>query len=236
MELNKIYNEDCLEFMNADGMEGVFDMIVTSPPYNFGGFDRNGRKSGYDTYSDDMPDEDYRKWIGRVLEGCARVLKPGGALYWNHKGKFQDHEYKAPFWVVDVCPLTFYQHIVWKYPSSPDVAKVKWYPRHEEIFMFTKGIPAYFNEEMAQLGDVWDISHMAKNEHPAPFPLRLAKRAIAASCPPDGIVYDPFMGSGTTALAAIENKVSFVGTEISQRYVNYANSRIGIIQAEPTLF
>ena len=49
MELNKIYKQDCIEFMNAEGMENSFDMIVTSPPYNFGGFNRNGRARNYDT-------------------------------------------------------------------------------------------------------------------------------------------------------------------------------------------
>ena len=103
-------------------------------------------------------------------------------MYWNHKGKFENHVYKHPFWVIDLCPIPLYQHIVWKYPSSPDVAKVKFYPRHEEIFMFSKGVPSYFDEEMAQIGDVWEISHMQKVEHPAPFPFNLARRCIRASC------------------------------------------------------
>ena len=219
------------------GVESAFDMIVTSPPYNFGGFNRNGRVRAYDTYSDDMPVEDYRRWIGKVLEGCARVLKEGGTLYWNHKGQWRDGEYKHPFWVIDLCPLRFRQHIVWKYPSSPDVAKNKFYPRHEEIFVFTKGEPAYFNEDMAAIGDVWEISHInQENKHPAPFPLNLARRAVSASCPKGGIVYDPFMGSGTTALAAIDQGVNFVGTEISPNYLAYAESRIGIAASEPTLF
>lgn len=230
MEKNTLYLSDCLEFMNKIGGE-QFDMIVTSPPYNFGGFNRNGRARSYDTYSDDMPEEAYRAWIGRVLAACANALKEGGTLYWNHKGQWRDHEYKHPFWVIDLCPLPLRQHIVWKYPSSPDVAKNKFYPRHEEIFVFCKGEP-YFNEEMAQIGDVWEINHFQENKHPAPFPFNLARRAIAASCPSGGCVYDPFMGSGTTALAAIDVGVDFVGTEISENYINYANKRIAVAKAE----
>lgn len=230
MELNKIYLADCVDFMNKIG-GGQFDTIVTSPPYNFGGFDRNGRKSGYDTYSDNMPENEYKEWIKKVLEGCAKVLKDGGTLYWNHKGQWRDKEYKHPFWVIDLCPLPLRQHIVWKYPSSPDVAKNKFYPRHEEIFVFTKG-EAFFNEDMAAIGDVWEIQHMQENKHPAPFPFNLARRAIAASCPPNGCVFDPFMGSGTTALAAIDVGRNFVGAEISPNYVSYANSRVLTAQQE----
>lgn len=206
-------------------------MIVTSPPYNFGGFNRNGRARNYDTYSDDMPEDAYRDWIKKVLISCSNSLKENGTLYWNHKGKWEDRVYKHPFWVIDLCPLPLRQHIVWKYPSSPDVGKNKFYPRHEEIFVFSKGEP-YFNEDLASIGDVWEISHIQENKHPAPFPFNLARRAIAASCPNNGIVYDPFMGSGTTALAAIDVGVDWVGTEISENYINYANRRIAVAQSE----
>ena len=203
MEVNRIYNQDCLEFL-ASVPSDTIDLVVTSPPYNFGGFSRNGRQRQYDTYSDNMPIQDYKDWIGKVLKECSRIIKKGGTIYWNHKGMFREHIYYPPFFVVELCPIQLYQHIVWKYPSSPDVAKVKFYPRHEEVFMFTKGQPQYFDEDMAKMGDVWEISHIQKNEHPAPFPLSLAKRCITASCPEQGLVFDPFMGSGTTAVATIQ--------------------------------
>lgn len=193
VEVNRIYNEDCLEWMKNVADESI-DLVVTSPPYNFGGFSRNGRERRYDTYSDDMPIDEYKAWIGRVLTECARILKKGGSIYWNHKGMFREHTYFPPFFVVDLCPIQLYQHIIWKYPSSPDVAKVKFYPRHEEIFWFSKGVPSFFDEEMAQLGDVWDISHIQKNEHPAPFPIQLVRRCIRASCPTGGGSFRPLYG------------------------------------------
>lgn len=218
------------------GVENEFDMIVTSPPYNFGGFNREGNKRTYDTYSDDMPDEDYKRWIKRVLDACAKALKPGGVLYWNHKGKYVDGTFYPPFFIIDLCELNLYQHIIWHNNGGPDVQPIKFFPRHEDIFLFSKGKPAYFNKDCAGLGDVWYIAHGYDKIHPAPFPLSLARRAISASCPPGGVVYDPFMGSGTTALAAIQEKVNFVGTEISERYINYANERIGVKKSELTLF
>ena len=59
-EGNKIYQMDCLDFLRQQEDE-QFDLIVTSPPYNYGGFSRNGRNKQYDTYSDDMPVEDYHR-------------------------------------------------------------------------------------------------------------------------------------------------------------------------------
>ena len=50
------------------------------------------------------------------------------------------------------------------------------------------------------------------------------------------MVYDPFMGTGTTAVAALEQKMDYIGSEISAEYVKYANDRIGLKQSEPSLF
>lgn len=77
MEWNKIYRGDCLKVME-EIPDASIDMVVTSPPYNFGGFSRNGRKSNYDSYSDDMPDDAYKDWIERVLLSLSRILKLGG--------------------------------------------------------------------------------------------------------------------------------------------------------------
>lgn len=80
MELNKIYRGDCLEVMSQFPDECI-DVVVTSPPYNFGGFSRNGRERHYDTYSDDMPENDYHNWIERVMLSLSRVLKRGGGQF-----------------------------------------------------------------------------------------------------------------------------------------------------------
>lgn len=234
-EGNKIYQMDCLKFLRQQDDE-QFDLIVTSPPYNYGGFSRNGRKKQYDTYSDDMPVEDYQKWIGEILTECARVLKQGGAMYWNHKGKFEDYQFKHCFWIIDKCPLYFAQHITWKFPASPDVAKIKWYPRKEDVFYFTKGKPKYFNEDMARITDVWDINHQEGNQHPAPFPISLAERCVLASTQKGDLVYDPFMGSGTTAIACVKNDRDYVGTEISEKYITMANKRIAVYASQTKLF
>ena len=62
--------------------------------------------------------------------------------------------------------------------------------------------------------------------HPAPFPEELPNRLIKLFSFTNDIVIDPFMGSGTTAIAAIKNNRNFVGYEINKEYINLANNRI----------
>ena len=84
---------------------------------------------------------------------------------------------------------------------------------------------------------VWRIHPKAQGiDHPCPFPITLAERLILSSCPPDGIVFDPFAGSGTTGIAAINAGRSFVGCEIDADYIKAARHRLAVHQSAPRLF
>jgi len=79
--------------------------------------------------------------------------------------------------------------------------------------------------------DVWDIPHVnanhkEKTSHPCQFPVGLVQRLIRALCPPEGLVLDPFAGSGTTAAAAVLEDRAFVGSEINHDYCDVAERRI----------
>lgn len=74
------------------------------------------------------------------------------------------------------------------------------------------------------LGDVWEISQEGKNKHPAPFPLMLIERIISSTNAK--IILDPFMGSGTTALAAKKLNRNFIGIDISPEYCEMACLRL----------
>ena len=232
----KLYLGDCLEVMKSMPDKSV-DLVVTSPPYNFGGFNRDGRKRQYSQYSDDLPDDVYKEFIKSVLVECARLVSDGGSIYWNHRGKIKDWQYYSPYWVIDACPIPLLQHIIWKFPSSAEVAKVKWYPRKEDIFFFSKGKPKYFNPEMAKLSDVWEINHECNFEydHPAPFPTQIPVRAITASTIIDATILDPFMGSGTTGVACVQTGRNFIGIEIDPTYFAIAERRIKEAQEQPRL-
>ena len=86
------------------------------------------------------------------------------------------------------------------------------------------------NPEGRNMRTVWSINTEPSGfEHCATFPLNLAKRMIKTGCPQGGIVIDPFMGTGTTAQAALELDRNFVGIDINPDYVKYSNDRIKTI-------
>ena len=75
-----------------------------------------------------------------------------------------------------------------------------------------------------RLGDVWEFPQEMKNKHPAPFPVALIERIISSTNA--GIILDPFMGSGTTAVAAKNLGRDFVGIEISPEYCEMSKERL----------
>ena len=74
------------------------------------------------------------------------------------------------------------------------------------------------------VGDVWEIKQENDNPHPAPFPVELIDRIIKSTSAK--IILDPFMGSGTTAIAAIKNNRNYIGIDISRHYCSMAKKRI----------
>ncbi len=87
------------------------------------------------------------------------------------------------------------------------------------------------------IGAVWDIpnvkaNHVEKTDHPCQFPIALARRLIVALCPEDGTAADPFLGSGTTAAAALLEKRDFIGCDISDKYTKLATARLQALASE----
>lgn len=79
-------------------------------------------------------------------------------------------------------------------------------------------------------GDVWDIPnvkarHVEKTGHPCQFPIALVRRLILSLCPLEGVVVDPYMGSGTTAIASLMLSRNFFGCDLEKRYVRVASAR-----------
>ena len=96
----------------------------------------------------------------------------------------------------------------------------------------------YFDREKSALRtSIWRMG-VDKNPHPAPFPIMMAKNIIACASPEGALIYDPFMGSGTTALATLDigGGRSYIGSEISEKYCTMAENRIKLQTAQLTLF
>lgn len=231
--INCIFREDCLETLR--GLEdNSIDLILTSPPFNKNWYTRHQkgksdvwkRHIGYDEYADCMPPEEYEKWQREILNECMRVLKPTGSIFYNHKDILSKGRTNHPKWIYDY-PL--HQIIVQDRGSSPMLDRRYFFALTEYYFWITKK-PTGFYFDKSKLEDdfkknVWHIGY-EKNPHPAPFNLRIADNIVRACCPENGIVYDPFMGSGTTAVAAVNNNRNWIGSEISEEYCKMADERI----------
>lgn len=247
MDLNIIYNEDCLATLSRMPDNSI-DLVVTSPPYNKGWYANknakqsdvwgglNGRKIAYDVYNDEMPPEDYENWQRTILSECMRVLKPTGSISYNHKDIIYNGLVVVPKWVYDY-PLR--EQIIWDRGSSPMIDPRYFMPINEWIYWIVKDPKkVHFDKERsAYRTNIWRIN-VEKNPHPAPFPLKLVNSIIASCTPPQGIIYDPFMGSGTTALSTLNvgGERSYIGSEISEAYIKMAQDRIDLFNSEPTLF
>ena len=231
--LNKIHCNDCITFMNKLPEKSI-SVIVTSPPYNLKNSTGNGMSNGsggkwenaqlikgYDDHGDNMPHDEYVKWQRDCLTAMMRILKDDGAIFYNHKWRVQDGLIQDRHDIVSGFPVR--QIIIWKRAGGINFNKGYFLPTYEVIYLIAK--PNFVLTPGAnKMTDVWEIPQVKGNEHPAPFPTELAQKCIYAS--PGGVVFDPFMGSGTTAIAALSYKRDFIGVEKSQKYCNMAENRI----------
>lgn len=249
MEINKIYNECCLETM-ARMSDNFIDLIITSPPYNKAGYEgfirkrhikdnwSGGRNIEYegDAENDFMIESEYQHQQIEVLNEMGRVLKPNGSIFYNHKIRVAKHKASHPIEWILKSNLIFRQQIVWNRKSSPAVSPIRYLPNTELIFWLTKE-PCQPNFERAKKplfkGEVWDFSAKPNKLHPAPFPQELPMNIMMCIKEKENIlVYDPYSGTGTTCESAIKFGFNFIGSEISKEYVDISNKRIDLQKSD----
>ena len=232
---DKIHVGDCLEVMAKIPAESV-DLVVTSPPYNLRQSSGGGLRSrsshwanaklrdGYDGgYTDDMPRRDYITWQRDCLTAMMRLLKDTGAIFYNHKWRVQNGVLEDQKEIVYGFPVR--QIIIWQRAGGINFNLGYYLPTYEVIYLITKSEKFRLADENAcRMGDIWTIPQDRNNDHPASFPIAVPKRCIESTSA--HIVLDPFMGSGTTALAAEKLMRSWIGIERAQSYVDQANKRM----------
>ena len=224
-----IYKSDCMEYMKTVA-DNTFDCVVTSPPYNKGNVGVAPHELwdshiAYDTYIDDMPQDEYEAWQLNILDELYRCIKPTGSVFYNHKVVRRDGGCVFPKFVFD-SKLKLYQMIIWDRGNSPDVGNRHLLPTTELIFWMVKDSPNVYRNNAMYKSEVWKFPPSKKNKHPASFPLELPYNCILLTTQEGDLVYDPFVGSGTTGVAANKLKRDFIGTDISENYVNISISNI----------
>lgn len=245
MEINKIYNESCLETFKKMP-DSFVDLIITSPPYNKSwwsmnqninnGFKTKSRSIKYGEFQDNLEPEIYEAQQREVLKECIRVIKPTGSIFYNHIDILHKHNTIHPKYVYDF-PIK--QIIIWNRKNTPKIDVSYFYPINEYIFWIKKSIecvPKFKRDNAVFKKNIWDISPENLNNHPAPFPISIAANCIVSCSDENDLIYDPYMGSGTTALASIKYNRKYIGSEINEEYVKNAEKRINIFLRQQTLF
>ncbi len=231
--INKIVCGDILQVIKHIPDHTV-DLVVTSPPYNLKNSTGNGMKdgrggkwsgaalvNGYSHHAANMPHEKYVTWQRTCLKHMMRVLKENGAIFYNHKWRVQSGLLQDRQDIVKGFPVR--QIIIWKRKGGINFNSGYFLPTYEVIYLIAK--PKFKLAPKANAyGDVWEFTQEMNNEHPAAFPVDLIVRSISSTNA--RLILDPFMGSGTTAVAAKALKKDYIGIEISPQYCEMARERL----------
>lgn len=233
LELNRIYNMDCLEGMKQMDDCSV-DLIITSPPYNKHKTNGGTTVSAvvYDEYDDDMNENEYQDWQVRVLNECHRVLKDGGSMFYNHKNRYIEGDIVSPMEWIRKTQFTIRQEIIWDKKIAANLRGWRFWNVDERIYWLQKGKPAELKIETAMMSSIWRIRPQVKSEfnHPCGFPKKLCDNCISILESDGCVVMDPFIGSGTTAISALDSNNYYIGFEISETYCNIAEKRLQQLQ------
>ena len=228
-------------------------LMITSPPYNVG-----------KEYDDDLTLLDYKTLLANVLQDTYRTLVVGGRACVNIANVGRTPYIPLHSHLIEIALEIGFQmrgEIIWdkgasagsscawgswRSASNPVLRDV-----HEYILIFskgafkrrtrtnTKGVDSIERDDFLEATkSIWRFpaASATKANHPAPFPLELPRRLIQLYSFVGDLVLDPFMGSGTTAEAALQASRNYVGYEINPLYVERANARLKATQAQEKLF
>jgi len=241
IEVNKVYNVDCLPFMRELPDECI-DLIITDPPFNIG-------KKYAGGYRDNLRHDEYIEWCKAWLHECIRIMRPKASLYlFNYP---ENNAYLLPFLNKR---LIFKRWLTWHYPTNTGHSKSNYTRAQHSILFYTKTKNATFNrKEIAEPyknpTDKRILERLAngsngrapydvfifnlvknvskeKNRTHLQLPVELIKIFVKASSNPGELVFDPFMGSGTTAVAAKMLGRNYLGCEISEEYCKIIDERL----------
>ena len=228
MKINEVYNMDCLYGMR-NLPQGHKYCIVTDPPFNVG--------YHYNEYNDNKEEGEYFAWLQDICENLPVVMiHYPEALY---KFAFQIGQFpeRVVAWVYNSNTPRQHRDIAF-FGVRPDFSKYLQPYKNPNDKRIAKRIADGYTGgalyDWWEINQIKNVSKKAKNQiHPCQMPVDVMRRIIAV-LPDDFIIVDPFLGSGTTAVACIQEKRNFIGFELNADYFKEAQSRIKAEQKQLT--
>ena len=245
-----LFNADCIEILKQIPDDSI-DLIFADPPYFFSELNNITVKSGkfvnlyYGDWDLDVDLKEKEEFNFNWLKECKRILKETGSIWIS--GTF--HNIYLIAYIMKKLDFFILNDIIWYKPNAtPNLSCRRFTASHETLIWAAKNDTKkyYFNyeyiknnkfeddifkKEGKQMRSIWAIPSTKKSEknygyHPTQKPLLLLNRIILATTKEGDVVLDPFMGSGTTGVAAIMNKRKFLGIEKEKEYFELSKKRI----------
>ena len=248
--VDAIYGIDVEQFLDNLPPEPIFDLVVTSPPYDIG-----------KEYEKNMPLDEYVEWQKRIIEKIYIRLKDSGSICWEvgnyvHNGEIIPLDIAlAPIFAK--LNLHLRNRIIWHFGHGLH-SKRRFSGRYEVIMWYTKSDDYVFNLDAVRIPakypgkrhfkgprkgelsgnplgknpeDVWEIpnvksNHIEKTIHPCQFPVGLIERLVLSLTNKGDLVFDPFAGVASSGVAALANQRHFWGCEIMPEYLEIAEERL----------
>ena len=248
--ISQLYLMDVERFLDSLPEEPLFDLVVTSPPYNIG-----------KEYESQMPLDEYVAWQRRIIEKIYLRLKDSGSICWQ-VGNYVENGSIVPL-DIELAPIfkdlnmRLRNRIIWHFGHglhnknrfSGRYEVVMWYTKTDEyIFnLDSVRVPAKYPGKRSYRGankgmlsgnplgknpeDVWDIpnvkgNHVEKLAHPCQFPVGLIERLVLALTNENDLVFDPFSGVATSGVAALLHGRKFWGCELVEDYIYIGKERL----------
>lgn len=240
MELNIIYNESCLDTMKRIPDDSIH-LVFTSPPYNMNLRIRNGKycsrqivkefSTKYNHFSDNLPIDEFYELHSQIISELLRVSE---LVFYNIS--IVTGSKRAFFKIIGTFAEYLKEIIVWDKGFAEPAMHTGVLNRQSELLLVfdrEDAISRCFKNatfDRGTLSDIWTIkrerSTLAANK--ASFPEALAHKVITNFSSVGNLIYDPFMGTGTTAKVALDTSRTFLGSELDRDYWEHANKRIGV--------
>ncbi|MEK7695550.1 MAG: site-specific DNA-methyltransferase [Pseudomonadota bacterium] len=245
----RLYQEDVLEGIKRIP-DGSIDLVVADPPYGLG--------KDYGNDSDLLSGDAYLEWSERWMDAIVPKIAPRGTLYlfctWQYSPELFVMLKRRMTMINEIIwdrRVPSMGGTTRKFSSVHD--NIGFFARQRDYFFDLDPVripydaetkkarsrPRFEGKKWLEVGynpkDLWSVPRIHRQDperadHPTQKPLEIVERMVLSSCPPGGIVLDPFTGSGTTAVACVRHGRSFVGFEMNPEYAGLVRERVTAAQ------